>query len=148
VIQASTLHLVVALIGALALVTLALAVFLPQGTAAHCRSASKTEDQPVSPLATRVPISEIRDGLIVRRDGSFCAVWECSGVATQVASAERLGAANTALDVFIKSIRHPVLALLWITAPVAVAATLLVFALGALGILSIHYLVVHAPTQF
>ena len=42
----------------------------------------------------------------------------------------------------------PVLALLWITAPVAVPATLLVFALGALGILSTHCLVVHAPTQF
>ena len=106
-IEPSAIHLVAALIGALAVVILALAVFLPQSTAAHCRSASKTEDQPASPLAARVPISEIRDGLIVRRDGSFCAGWECSGVATQFASAERLEAASTALDVFIKSIRHP-----------------------------------------
>src|SRR6266705_2993662 len=106
-IEPSAIHLVAALIGALAVVILALAVFLPQGSAAHCRSASTTEDQPASPLAARVPISEIRDGLIVRPGGSFCAGWECSGVATQFASAERLEAASTALDVFIKSIRHP-----------------------------------------
>ena len=106
-IEPSAIHLVAAIIGAFAVVILALAVFLPQGTAADCRSGSKTEDQPASPLAARVPISEIRDGLIVRRDGSFCAGWECSGVATQFASAERLEAASTALDVFIKSIRHP-----------------------------------------
>src|SRR6266566_3406428 len=97
-IEPSAIHLVAALIGALAVVILALAVFLPQSTAAHCRSASKTEDQPASPLAARVPISEIRDGLILRRDGSFCAGWECSGVATQFASAERLEAVSSALD--------------------------------------------------
>jgi hypothetical protein len=42
----------------------------------------------------------------------------------------------------------PVLALLWITAPVAVSATVVVFTLGALGITSTRNLVVHAPTQF
>jgi len=42
----------------------------------------------------------------------------------------------------------PVLALLWITAPVAVPATLLVFTLDAVGIISTRNLVVHAPTQF
>src|SRR5256884_3750727 len=85
-IQDSTLHLVVALIGALALVTLALAVFLPQAAAGRHCSESRTENEPeLSLLAARVPISEIRDGLIVRRDGSFCAGWECSGIATQFA---------------------------------------------------------------
>ena len=42
----------------------------------------------------------------------------------------------------------PVLALLWITAPVAVPPTLLVFALGAVAVISTRNLVVHAPTQF
>jgi len=42
----------------------------------------------------------------------------------------------------------PVLALLWITAPVAVPATLLVFALGALGILSTHCQVRRARKRF
>jgi hypothetical protein len=42
----------------------------------------------------------------------------------------------------------PVLALLWVAAPLAVSATLLVFALGTLGLISTHNLVVHAPTQF
>jgi uncharacterized membrane protein len=42
----------------------------------------------------------------------------------------------------------PVLALLWITAPLAVPATALVFTLSALGIISTRNLVVHAPTQF
>lgn len=42
----------------------------------------------------------------------------------------------------------PILAVLWVTAPVAVPATLLVFALGALRIISTRNLVVHAPTQF
>src|SRR6266576_3006238 len=40
----------------------------------------------------------------------------------------------------------PVLALLWITAPVAVPATLLVFTLGAVAVISSRNLVVHAPT--
>src|SRR6266576_1562386 len=107
-IQASTLHLVVALIGALALVTLALAVFLPEAAAGRHCSESRTENEPkLSSLAARVPISEIRDGLIVRKDGSFCAGWECSGIATQFASAERLEAVSSALDAFIKGIRHP-----------------------------------------
>ena len=105
-IQDSTLHLVVAHIGALALVTLALAVFLPQAAAGRHCSESRTENE-LSSLAARVPISEIRDGLIVRRDGSFCAGWECSGIATQFASAERLEAVSSALDAFIKGIRHP-----------------------------------------
>jgi hypothetical protein len=89
-IQPFTLYLVAALIGALAVAVFALAVFLPQAAAGRLRSESKTESElKLSSLAARVPISEIRDGLIVRRDGSFCAGWECSGVATQFADAER-----------------------------------------------------------
>ena len=42
----------------------------------------------------------------------------------------------------------PVLALLWITAPVAVPATLLVLTLGTVAVTSARNLVVHAPTQF
>src|SRR6266513_1972824 len=107
-IPVSTLHLVAALIGALAVVVVALAVFLPQAAAARHRFESGTEDEPkLSSLSARVPVSEIRNGLIVRRDGSFCAGWECSGVATQFADAERLEAVSSALDTFIKGIRHP-----------------------------------------
>lgn len=109
-IEVSTVHLVAALIGALALLTLALAVFLPYGSV---RSAMRHEckrgngQRPVSSLADRIPVSEIRDDLIVRRDGSFCAGWDCAGVATQFASAERLEALSGSLDSFIKGIRHP-----------------------------------------
>src|SRR5262249_23197585 len=53
------------------------------------------------------PISEIRDDLIVRHDGSFCAGWECVGLSTQFADAERLEAVSSSLDAFIKGIRHP-----------------------------------------
>jgi len=42
----------------------------------------------------------------------------------------------------------PVLALLWITAPVAVRATLLVFVLAAIALVSTRNLFVDAPTQF
>ena len=42
----------------------------------------------------------------------------------------------------------PILALLWITAPVAVSAALLVLAVGTLGIVSTRNLIVHSPTQF
>ena len=42
----------------------------------------------------------------------------------------------------------PILALLWVAAPLAISATLLVFALGMVGIISTRNLVVHAPTQF
>ncbi|HEU5401406.1 MAG TPA: DUF4400 domain-containing protein [Terriglobales bacterium] len=42
----------------------------------------------------------------------------------------------------------PVLALLWITAPVAVPASLLVLTLGTIAVTSARNLVVHAPTQF
>jgi len=42
----------------------------------------------------------------------------------------------------------PVLALLWITAPVAVPATMLVFMLGVVALVSTRNLIVHAPTQF
>jgi hypothetical protein len=42
----------------------------------------------------------------------------------------------------------PILALLWIAAPLAIPATLLVFTLGALAISSTRSLIVHAPTQF
>src|SRR5260370_5747957 len=107
-IQPFTLYLVAALIGALAVAALALAVFLPQAAAASHRSERRTENElKLSSLAARVPISEIRDGLIVRRDGSFCAGWECSGIATQFANAERLEAVSSALDAFIRGIRHP-----------------------------------------
>src|SRR6266581_2616248 len=107
-IQPSVLHLVAALIGAFALVILALAVFLPQSAPGRTCSEIRTEAEArPSSLAARVPITEIRNGLIVRRDGSFCAGWECSGVATEFADAERLEAVSSALDAFIKSIRHP-----------------------------------------
>jgi hypothetical protein len=42
----------------------------------------------------------------------------------------------------------PVLALLWITAPVAVSAALLVLAVGTVSIVSTRNLIVHSPTQF
>lgn len=42
----------------------------------------------------------------------------------------------------------PVLALLWVTAPLALSATFLVFTLGALVIVSTRNLILHAPTQF
>lgn len=108
-IEPSTVHLVAMLIGALALLTLALAVFLPYGST---RTETRFEcggsgEKAVSSLAGRVPACEIRDDLIVRRDGSFCAGWECAGVATQFASAERMEATSSALDAFIKEIRHP-----------------------------------------
>ena len=47
-------------------------------------------------------------------------------------------------DVGLKS----VLALLWVTAAIAISATLLFFVLGALLIASTRNLIVHAPTQF
>src|SRR5947209_14998137 len=107
-IQPSVIHLIAALIGAFAVVILALAVFLPQAAPGRTCSEIRTEAEArPSSLAARVPISEIRNGLIVRRDGSFCAGWECSGVATQFADAERLEAVSSALDAFIKGIRHP-----------------------------------------
>ncbi len=108
-IQPSAIHLVAALIGALAVLTLALAVFLPQAAAARGASANRArrDEKTLSSLAARIPISEIRDDLIVRRDGSFCAAWECSGISTQFAPAERLEAVSSALDAFIKGIRHP-----------------------------------------
>src|SRR5260370_21146937 len=107
-IQPSVIHLIAALIGAFAVVILALAVFLPQAAPGHSRSETRTEAEArPSSLAERVPIAEIRDGLIVRRDGSFCGGWECSCVATEFADAERLEAVSGALDAFIKSIRHP-----------------------------------------
>lgn len=107
-IQPSTIHLVAALIGVLALVTLALAVFLPYGNRTKTRSeCAGSGDKEVSSLAGRIPISEIRDDLIVRRDGSFCAGWECVGIASQFASAERIEAMNSSLDAFIKGFRHP-----------------------------------------
>ncbi len=42
----------------------------------------------------------------------------------------------------------PILALLWITAPIAVPPTLLVFTVGVVVAISIRNLVVHAPTRF
>ena len=107
-IEPATVHLIAALIGALALLTLALAVFLPQSAAARARSNCEfSNSRTFSSLAARIPVSEIRDDLIVRRDGSFCAGWECSGIATEFADAERLEAVSSSLDAFIKGIRHP-----------------------------------------
>lgn len=107
-IQPETVHLIAALIGALAILTLALAVFLPYGsTQTESRLESGNGSKVVPSLASRIPVSEIRDDLIVRRDGSFCAGWECSGVATQFVSLERFEAVSGALDAFIKGIRHP-----------------------------------------
>ncbi|MGH9640829.1 MAG: hypothetical protein ACRD3Q_00240, partial [Terriglobales bacterium] len=105
-IEPSALHLVAALIGALAVVVLALAAFLPQAAAARSR-ANTPDERSLSSLAARIPISDIRDELIVRRDGSFCAAWECAGIATQFADAERLESLGSGLDAFIKGIRHP-----------------------------------------
>lgn len=42
----------------------------------------------------------------------------------------------------------PVLALLWITAPVALSATVLVVVVGTIAILGTRNLIVNAPTQF
>lgn len=42
----------------------------------------------------------------------------------------------------------PVLALLWITAPIDLSATLLVFTASTIEIVSTRNLIVHAPTQF
>jgi hypothetical protein len=107
-IQPPLIHLTAAVIGAFAVVILALAVFFPQAAQGHSSHETRTQDEPrPSSLVARVPISEIRDGLIVRRDGSFCAGWECSGVATEFADAERLEAVSSALDAFIKNVRHP-----------------------------------------
>jgi hypothetical protein len=106
-IQPSAIYLVAAFIGALAVAMLALAVFLPQTAAARSHSESRSDDKTLSSLAARISISEIRDDLIVRRDGSFCAGWECSGIATQFADVERLEAVSSSLDAFVKGIRHP-----------------------------------------
>ncbi len=107
-IAPATVHLIAALVGALAILTLALAVFLAKSAAARASSDSEfSNGKTFSSLAARIPVSEIRDDLIVRRDGSFCAGWECSGIATQFADAERLEAVSSSLDAFIKAIRHP-----------------------------------------
>jgi hypothetical protein len=105
-IQPATIHLVGALIAALAILTLALAVFLPWGSA-QSACESLVSCRAVSSLARRIPVSEIRDELVVRRDGSFCAAWECAGIATAFASAERLESVSSALDAFVKGVRHP-----------------------------------------
>lgn len=42
----------------------------------------------------------------------------------------------------------PVLALLWVAAPAAVSAALLVIVLGTIAIFGTRNLIVHAPTQF
>ena len=42
----------------------------------------------------------------------------------------------------------PVLALLWVTAPLALSATFLIFTLSVLFIVSSRNLILHAPTQF
>src|SRR5690349_21697539 len=70
-IAASTIHLLAALIGALAILTLALAVFLPQAAQRPRSGSDSANRSTLSSLTARIPISEIRDDLIVRRDGSF-----------------------------------------------------------------------------
>lgn len=42
----------------------------------------------------------------------------------------------------------PVLALLWVTAPMSISGTLLVLALATIDIIGTRNLIVHAPTQF
>ena len=42
----------------------------------------------------------------------------------------------------------PILVLLWVTAPLALSAKLLVFAVGTIAIFATRNLAVHAPTQF
>ena len=106
-IEPSTIHLVAALVGALAVLTLALAVFLPQAAGRSRFETNALGQRPFASLAPRIPISEIRDDVIVRRDGSFCAGWECAGVSTQFADADRLEGVSSSLDAFIKGIRHP-----------------------------------------
>src|SRR5438067_214719 len=106
-IEPATIHLVAALVGALAVLTLALAVFLPQAAGRSRSESNALGQRTLASLAARIPISEIRDDLIVRRDGSFCAGWECVGLSTQFADAERLEAVSSSLDAFIKGIRHP-----------------------------------------
>ncbi len=64
-IQPSVIHLIAPLIGAFAVVILALAVFLPQSAPGHSRSETRTDAEArPSSLAARVPITEIRNGLI------------------------------------------------------------------------------------
>ncbi len=112
-IQPSTIHLVSALIGAFALLTVALAVFLPCARKLRempCTRVDRDEEK-LSSLAARIPVSEIGDDLIVRRDGSFCAGWEVQGVATGFAAAQRLEDFSSALDAFIKGVRHPAIEL-------------------------------------
>src|SRR5690348_5809213 len=106
-IEFSPIHLVAALIGVVAIVILALAVFLPQAAGRGRNGKNAADQKTLSSLAARIPISEIRDDLIVRRDGSFCAGWECRGIATQFADVERHEAVSSSLDGFIKGIRHP-----------------------------------------
>ena len=105
-IQASTIHLVGMLIAAFAVVTLALSVFLPHVGDPGKSSTTNQDEKKLSSLTARIPLSEIRNNLIVRRDGSFCAGWECAGVATQFAPTERLEAVSSAIDAFIRAIRH------------------------------------------
>ncbi len=60
-IQPSVIHLIAPLIGAFAVVILALAVFLPQSAPGHSRSETRTDAEArPSSLAARVPITEIR----------------------------------------------------------------------------------------
>jgi hypothetical protein len=108
-IDPSTIHLGCALVGVLALFLLGLAVFLPAATKFRELPVTRSdyENEKFSSLAARIPISEVRDELIVRRDGSFCAGWEARGVFTSFASAERLEEVSNALDAFLKGIRHP-----------------------------------------
>jgi hypothetical protein len=42
----------------------------------------------------------------------------------------------------------PVLTLLWLAAPIAISATMLVFVVGILAIFNTRNMIVHAPTQF
>jgi hypothetical protein len=71
-IQGSTIHLVGVFIGALALLTLALAVFLPYASGPQRIRASDDDEKKLSSLAAKIPISEVRDNLIVRERLLLC----------------------------------------------------------------------------
>jgi type IV secretory pathway VirB4 component len=106
-IQASVTPLICAALGGLALFTLGLAVFLPIDAALRELPLTTSRDATFPLLATQVRVLEIRDDLIVRRDGSFAAGWHVEGVCTEYASPDRLEEVSHAIDAFLKSVRHP-----------------------------------------
>jgi len=109
-IHPSTIHLLVAAIAALALLLLGLSLVIPRANGLRelpCTSRMQDDEGKLSSLASRVPISEIRDGLVVRRDGSFCAAWEAVGCYAEFAPAERLEEISNSLDTLLRGVQHP-----------------------------------------